>query len=208
MLGNYEKKLPYVMGLSGESTSERQHLKEIVTGLLRDRYFWYVVTLAIFIGIFAYAPEISASIGLGPRPDWELSYYIALYRVIFVLSAAIAAWRYGIKGGLVTTGLLAPIVFSPVILGLREINILLELGLVIVGIMVSFLIGRQGYMQKLLKTTANELQQQTLQLKQEIAERKRAEEEIKVLSLRAIESLVFALEAKDKYTAGHSRQSS
>jgi HD-GYP domain-containing protein (c-di-GMP phosphodiesterase class II) len=58
---------------------------------------------------------------------------------------------------------------------------------------------------QLFKSTS-ELQQQTKQLKLEIAERMKAEKEIRSLSIGAIEALVFALEAKDKYSAGHSRR--
>jgi HD-GYP domain-containing protein (c-di-GMP phosphodiesterase class II) len=61
-------------------------------------------------------------------------------------------------------------------------------------------------MARLLFKSTSELQQQTKQLKLEIAERLKAEKEIRTLSIGAIEALVFALEAKDKYSAGHSRR--
>jgi hypothetical protein len=206
MQGHPEKNLPDIIEVSGELISEKQRSPGHVSKLLHDRYFWYIVVLAVFIGIFSYAPDSITLIGLGPVPDWELPFYVALYRSIFILSIAIAAWRFRTSGGIVTAILLALIIFSPLIFGLRELNIWLELGLIILGILTSLLIGRQGNMQRLLARTAVELQQQTTQLKQEMAERKRAEEEFRVLSLRAIESLVFALEAKDKYSAGHSRR--
>ena len=61
-------------------------------------------------------------------------------------------------------------------------------------------------MARLLFKSTSELRQQAKQLKLEIAERMKAEKELRVLSFGAIESLVFALEAKDKYSAGHSRR--
>lgn len=206
MQGSPPKNRSDILEVSGELISEKQGSPRHLTRLLHDRYFWYIVTLAVFIGIFCYASGITVLIGLGTEPSWALAYYVAAYRSIFILSIAIAAWRFRTSGGIVTAILLALIIFSPLIFGLRKVNIWLELGLTIVGILTSLLIGRQGNMQRLLAKTAVELKQQTTQLKQEIAERKRAEEEFRALSLSAIESLVYALEAKDKYSAGHSRR--
>ena len=122
------------------------------------------------------------------------------------MSAAIAAWRFGIPGGIATCILLAPIIFSPFIFGLRETNIWIDLGLIGFGTLVSLGIGKLGNIQRLLVKTTQELQRQATELRSEITERERIEEEVRTLSLRAIESLVSALEAKDKYTAGHSRR--
>ncbi len=206
MQSNLEKNLPGTIQISRGFVSEEQRLPRRITRLLSDRYFWYIVILAIFLGIFCYAPDITTSIGLGPRPGWEVAFYVALYRGVFVLSVAIAAWRFGILGGIVTSIILALIIFSPLISGLRELNLWIDVGLIIVGILASLLIGRQGKMQRLLAKNADELRQQTIQLKLGMAERKRVEGELRALSTRAIESLVFALEAKDKYFAGHSRR--
>lgn len=202
----YENSSQNVIEVAGELLSNKQHWQKLITGLLCDHYFWYIAILTIFIGIFSYAPDLTAFIGLDPRPGWELDYYVALYRVIFILSAAIAAWRFGIRGGIVTCIILTPIVISPFVFGLRAPNILLEIGLIFFGFAVSFIIGRQGNLQRLLTKTAEELRQQAAQLRLEIAVRMRAEKEIRMRSLAAIESLVIALEAKDKYTAGHSRR--
>lgn len=205
MQGHSKKNMPGIE-VSGKVTPEKQRSPGRITRLLHDSYFWYIVILAVFIAIFSYASEITTLFGLGTEPSWALAYYVAAYRSIFILSIAIAAWRFKTSGGIVTAILLALIIFSPLIFVSRELNIWLELGLVIVGVLVSLLIGRQGNMQRLLARNADELRQQTAELKQEIVERKRAEEEFRVLSLSAIESLVFALEAKDKYSAGHSRR--
>ena len=63
--------------------------------LLRDRFFWYVVILAAFTGIFAYAPEVITLSGIAPRENWELDYYVTLYRFLFLISVTLAAWRFG-----------------------------------------------------------------------------------------------------------------
>ncbi len=174
--------------------------------LLRDRYFWYIFILIIFTGIFTYAPNITALAGTGSPPEWELAFYTAFYRTVFILCAVIASWRFGFVGGIVTTAIITPVLFSPLFFGLRTLNVWLEIGVVLFSIIVCFIIGRQGDMQRQLAKNAADFHHQATQLKLEIAERENTEKELRTLSLHAIESLVFALEAKDKYTAGHSRR--
>lgn len=177
-----------------------------VNQFVSKRYFWYIFALGILLCIFSYAPSILTLFGLGPRPDWELAYYVALYRVVFVLGATIASWRFGTTVGIITCTVFTLLIFSPLVFGLPVRNIWLEIGLFILGILVSLVFGRLGNMQKLLAENARELQTKATTLKIEVAERKKAEKELRTLSLHAIESLVAALEAKDKYTAGHSRR--
>lgn len=62
---------------------EHRHANRKMARLLKDRYFWYVVTFAVFLGIFTYAADIAALSGLAPREDWELTYYVALHRFLF-----------------------------------------------------------------------------------------------------------------------------
>ncbi len=197
---------PGITNIPREDLKEKRKPLFKVTGLLRDRYFWYVVILAGFVTIFSYAPNLIFFIGLESRPNWELAYYIALYRVTFQISVAIAAWKFGISGGMITSITLAPIIFSPFFVGLQDHLFVVDIGVVALGMVVSLIIGRQGNLQRLLAKTAEELIQQADQLRLEIQERMKAEKELRSLSLSAIESLVFALEAKDKYTAGHSRR--
>jgi hypothetical protein len=90
----------------------------------------------------------------------------------------------------------------PFITGLHQGFLLIDVGLVILGLVISAVLGPQGDMARLLFKSTSELQQQTKQLKLEIDERLKAEKEIRTLSIGAIEALVFALEAKDKYSAG------
>ncbi|MBN1368087.1 MAG: HD domain-containing protein, partial [Dehalococcoidales bacterium] len=192
---------------SGDNPSEiLQHLQRN-SNILRDRYFWYVVILAILMGIFCYAPKLAILAGVAPLPDWEYAFFVAGYRTFYILCVTVAAWRLGILNGIITSVVLALVLFSPLLFTPpAAFNTWLELGVVGFSIIVSFVIGRQGKMQKLLTKTAYELQQQAMQLRLEVNERKKAERDLRTLSLRAMESLVFALEAKDKYTAGHSRR--
>ncbi len=197
---------PGIVGIPGEIPKEKQKPRSKIFRLLCDRYFWYVVILAAFITLFSYAPNLISFIGLESRPNWELAYYIALYRVTFQISVAIAGWKYGISGGIITSIALAPIIFSPFFVGLQDHLFVVDIGVVALGMFVSLIIGRQGNLQRLLTKNTQELKQQADQLRLEIQERMKAEKELRSLSLSAIESLVFALEAKDKYTAGHSRR--
>ncbi|MFZ2036958.1 MAG: HD domain-containing protein [Dehalococcoidales bacterium] len=98
------------------------------------------------------------------------------------------------------------VIYLPFFIGLHQGFLLIDVGLVLLGFVISAVLGRQGDMARRLFQSRSDLQLQTEQLKQEIAERLKAEKELRTLSLGAIESLVFALEAKDKYSAGHSRR--
>jgi HD-GYP domain-containing protein (c-di-GMP phosphodiesterase class II) len=144
--------------------------------------------------------------GLTPPQGRESTYYISLYRVLYLLCVAIAAWRFGIKSGAISSLILAVIVLLPSMLGLRTASIILDIRTILLGLVVSWVLGRQGTLQRLLFKSTFELKEQAAQLKMEIAELEKDEKEIRVLSVDAIESLVFALEAKDRYTAGHSRR--
>jgi PAS domain-containing protein len=133
-----------------------------MTGFIKERYFWYLVALATLLGLFTYATNIIDLIGLAPRPDLEFDFYKGLYRTVFIMSAAMAL-----------------IMFSPYVAGMREPNAWIDVGVVVLGILTSWIMGRQGKMQRLLREAAEELQWQTEKLSQEITERKQVEEKIK-----------------------------
>ena len=146
--------------------------------LLRDRFFWYVVILAAFTGIFAYAPEVITLSGIGPRENWELDYYVTLYRFLFLISVTLAAWRFGIKGGLVTCSILGLIILPLFVEKIQQPNTWIDIGVFSAGILFSWLIGRQGEIKRLLEKSTEELQHQAVKLNQEINERKRIEEQL------------------------------
>ena len=158
---------------------ENRRTKRQMARFLKDRYFWYIAAPAVFVGIFTYAPDIAALGGLAPREGWELAYYVALYRFLFLVSVAIAAWRFGVKGGLAACFALGPIILSPFIVSLWGPNAWLEIGIIIAGILFSWLIGRQGKMRRLLEKNTEELRRQAARLSLEITQRKQAEDEIR-----------------------------
>jgi hypothetical protein len=206
MQNQLEKIQPVSDETTGEIKPERQYILGHLNKLLGDRYFWYIVFFTLILVLCSFAPYLTTLIGLKEQLGWESPYYVAAYRTIYLLCVAIAAWRFGIRNGIVTSLILALVVFLPYILDLREGYVLVDVGLVLLGFLVSWVLGRQGDLARLLFKSTAELQKQANQLKLEIAERMKAEKEIRTLSLAAIESLVFALEAKDKYSAGHSRR--
>lgn len=147
--------------------------------LLRDRFFWYVAILAVFTVIFAYAPEVITLSGIAHRENWELDYYLALYRFLFLICVTISAWRFGIKGGLVICFTLGLIILPLIIEKLQQPNIWIDIGVFFAGILFSWQIGRQGEVKRLLEKSTEELQYQAVKLNQEITERKRVEGEIR-----------------------------
>ncbi|MCJ7769107.1 MAG: hypothetical protein MUO92_01330, partial [Dehalococcoidales bacterium] len=119
--------------------------------LLRDRFSWYLVIMVLFTGIFVYTPEIITRSGIAPRENWELDYYVALYRFLFLISVTIAAWRFGIKGGLVTCSTLGLIMLPFFIEKLQQPNTWIDTGVILAGSLLSWLIGRQGEIKRLLE---------------------------------------------------------
>ncbi len=147
--------------------------------LLADRFLWYLVVIVVFIGAFAYASEIKALIGIPTQDNWELDYYTAFKRFLFIMSVGIASWRFGAKGGLVTCSVFGVIILPLIMTRLAEPSIWLDSGILLVGIMISILIGKQGDMKRLLEKNTRELKRKAVEMDREIAERKRVEERIK-----------------------------
>jgi hypothetical protein len=191
---------------TGDLKPERQYILSHLNRFLGDHYLWYIVVFMAFLSIFSFIPFFAGIIGITLPNGWDSLYYMSLYRVIFLLLLAIIAWRFGTGKGLTASLFLAVIMLLPTLTGLRSEGTLLDIGVIFLGFIVCWIIGRQGNMQRLLFKTTFELKEQAQQLKVEIAEREKDEKEIRKLSVGAIESLVYALESKDKYTAGHSRR--
>ena len=206
MIENPPVRVPIDDTVPGETVPENGHFIILLNKLLHDRYFWYSIFLALCMFLCLYAPNIAILNRFSTLKSGEPAVCVALYRTTFILSIAVAAWRFGKTGGIIACFILTPVLFSPFVLGLRTMNIFLEIGVISFGMVISVIMGAQGDLYKLLLRTSAELQQKNMQLELEVVERKRAETEFRTLSLGAIESLVFALEAKDRYTAGHSRR--
>jgi putative nucleotidyltransferase with HDIG domain len=189
-----------------EIQPERQYVLKYLTSLLGIRYQWYLVFFVVVLGLFVFSPYFTALVGLKALLGWQSLYYTSIYRLIYQLCIAIIAWRFGVRKGIIACLVLIVVIYLPFITGLHKGFLLIDVGLVLLGFVISAVLGRQGDMARRLFQSRSDLQLQTEQLKQEITERLKAEKELRTLSLGAIESLVFALEAKDKYSAGHSRR--
>ena len=204
---NQPEKIRPVNGeINEEFQPEKQYVIRYLTKLLGNHFWWYISLFVAFQSIFSFAPYFIHLIGLTPQLGWDSIYYVSLYRLAYVLSVVIVSWRFGIRKGIIASLILALVISLPSILGLRDRAFWLDIGLVLFGFVVSLVLGRQGTLQRLLFKSTLALQQQAQQLKLEIDERLKSERELRMLSFGAIESLVFALEAKDKYSAGHSRR--
>jgi signal transduction histidine kinase len=147
--------------------------------LLKTCCFWYVAIMALLAGIFTHAPQLAALINLPVMGDWQLAFCIAVYRLLFLLSVALAAWRFGVKGGLIVCLIVGPAILSIVVADFLNPGVWIDIAVVAMGIMFSWVIGKQGGMKRALEKTTEALIRQSTMLGSEVIERKRAEEELK-----------------------------
>ena len=148
---------------------------EQFVNMLRDKYFWVIFSLTIVLGFLVYAPYFFHN-----NAFIDMLYNIAFYRTIFLVAVAIAAWKYGIKAGLIACFSLSPVVFSSYIMGIHsEASVYLEMGVMVLGIVISILIGKHVKIQALLDENTKKLRIKTIALSQEISEREKAEEEVR-----------------------------
>ncbi len=152
--------------------------------ILKDRIFWYIVALTGCIAGLAYSANLPTIGSLAPSADWELT-YTNVIRLLFLASVAMATWRFGTKGGVVTY-LTIVIIGIPYMIeatkGVWRPHFLLELGIIAAtGVGFVWLIGRQKEGSRLLEQSAEELRQRAHRLNREIKERKRAEAALREL---------------------------
>jgi PAS domain S-box-containing protein len=165
--------------------------------LVRDHYFWYIAAMAFLAGIFSYAPQLTGLIHFSIQTDWQGTYYLAVYRLLFLLSVLIAAWRFGVKGGLVVCLVIGSVILSSVFVNSRLPNAWTDFGDIALSILLSWLVGKQGEMKQRLEDTAAELRQQSTILKSEIAERKQAEEQYRLVTKYSAD-VIYKLRIKDE----------
>jgi HD superfamily phosphohydrolase YqeK len=206
MQNKSEEKQPVAGENTQEFKPERQYILRYLTKFLGVNFLWFLAFFVVVLGLFVFSPYLGTLIGLKSLWGWSSLYYESVYRFVYQLCIAIIAWRFGLRNGVIACLVLIAVIYLPFITGLHQGFLLIDVGLVILGLVISAVLGPQGDMARLLFKSTSELQQQTKQLKLEIDERLKAEKEIRTLSIGAIEALVFALEAKDKYSAGHSRR--
>jgi PAS domain S-box-containing protein len=149
---------------------------------MRTWYFWSAAALALFAGLSSYAPQWSPLLQHRIQTDWQVDYYVAGYRLLFPLSALIAAWQFGRKGGLIICFIIGPVILSSVFVNSRLPYAWLDIGDIAIGVALSWVVGKQGELKKRLEETTAELIKQSSKLKEEIAERKQAEEKYKLIT--------------------------
>lgn len=147
--------------------------------ILKDRFAWYLAVLLTFTCVFAYSSEYYLLPEIYALERWAPDYYTALYRLLFITSVVITAWRFGVKAGLAACSFLGLVLLPLYIERIGQSNVWIDLGVLLIGIIFSWMTGRQGEIKRLAEKSADDLTCQTAKLNREIAERKRVEEEIR-----------------------------
>ncbi len=124
--------------------SLRGEVTEKMAKLLRDRYFWYTFAFIVLSGILLYTAEESFAGWLPSLGEWHDTFMLFYYS-LSLTGVAIAAWRFGIKGGLATClaiGLvLLPHVVLDVLSPFRPDLVIQLLFVATIAIMLSWLLG-------------------------------------------------------------------
>jgi PAS domain S-box-containing protein len=163
------------------STQITQTNKRKPADLIKDRYFWYLFSLAAIFIVLVYAPLINTLTGLNTNMHDGTIYHIALYRTIFIIISIITTWRYGTRPGVITCILLSPAIYISYAFDIQEeTSIFLDIGVLALAIIFCLLIGKNLDYQKLLQENTQKLQMQSLAMNKEIAERKKAEDEVRI----------------------------
>jgi PAS domain S-box-containing protein len=146
--------------------------------ILKDRYFWLIVIPALLAGAFAYAPHIAPLVRLSNVEGWNPAFFVALYRLFFVVCVALTAWRFGVKWALAFCLLAGPVILGIIIADFSNPSTWLNIGVIAIGTLFSWLIGKQGSLKRLLEQRTKELGRREKKLSLEITGRKKAEEKI------------------------------
>jgi PAS domain S-box-containing protein len=150
--------------------------------LLKDQYFWYSSISIIIAALASFAPQITVSFPAPFHIEPQTVFYTAVYRLFLPIAAIFAAWKSGVRGGLIVCFILSPVVLAGVFINSQFPNILLDFTDIVVGVVLSWMVGRRGEMnEKLIKTTG-ELEEQSSRLKLEVIERKRVEEQYRLIA--------------------------
>jgi len=165
--------------------------------LLKTRYFWYVAVISVLAGLCSYAPQLTALFNHPLQTDWQINYYIAAYRLLFPSAVLFAAWRFGIKGGLTVCLVIGPVILSSVLVNSRLTNVGLDFVDIALGFFLSWMVGKQGEMKRRLEETYGELRQQSTVLESEVAERKRAEEQYRLIAEHSAD-IIYKLTIKEE----------
>jgi PAS domain S-box-containing protein len=164
--------------------------------LITKRYFWYVVVMAFITCTLSYSPQLTTLFRLPAMTDWQIAYYSAAYRLLFPLTVIIAAWQFGVKGGLVVCLVVGPVIISSVLVNSKLPNGLIDFADVAIGFLLNWMVGVQGQLKRRLEATAVELQRQSAALTLEIGERRRAEEEYRLVAENTVD-VIFKFRLSD-----------
>jgi PAS domain S-box-containing protein len=164
--------------------------------ILKDQYFWYTTMAAILACLFAYAPQITANWPALLHTEPQTAYYVAGYRVFLPLAVIFAAWRFGIQGGLFVNVITGVVIITSVFINSKFPNIIIDFADIGLGFVLSWMIGRQGELKSRLEETTMELKNNSIKLISEIAERKRAEEQYKLIADHTAD-IIYKMSLKD-----------
>jgi len=164
--------------------------------LLKNQYFWYAAIAAFFACAFSFAPQFTSLMGLSNQMDGRVAYYTAAYRLLFPLSVLLGAWRFKVRGGLLICVIAGPVILSGVFINSQFPNILIDLGDITLGFWLAWVIGRQGELKQHLVENTAELSKKAAALKQEITERKRLEEQYRIVAEHSAD-VIYKMSIKD-----------
>ena len=134
----------------GQLLSRDLPLKSRPTVFWRERYSWYVVALVVLVAFFTYADDITHPGGTAALESWP-AYFTALQRFLFLVAIAIATWRFGVRAGLIIGAILGAITLSPFLNRPWQPDAWLDVAVIAIGVLFSWLIGRQRRMEELLQ---------------------------------------------------------
>jgi PAS domain S-box-containing protein len=150
--------------------------------VLKNQYFWYIVAMALVACLCAYAPQIMTAFFDVVRTNNHTVFFTAGYRLLFPLAAVLAAWRFKVRGGFIFCVVVGIVILSGIFLNNKYPSLILDLGDVALTFLLAWLVGWQGELKHRLVEAASELEKNTLTLNSEITERKRAEEQYKLIA--------------------------
>ena len=118
---------------------------------------------------------------------------------MFPLVGMLAAWRFGTKGGFIVCFFTGVVILSGVFINSRFPNLILDIGDIALGTVLCWLVGRQGELKLRLMETATELENNSLKLRSEVNERKRAEEQYKLIADHTADIIYKASIKEEKF---------
>ena len=190
---NMERKVREGDAAEGASPTavRRPHAFLALSRAFRSRSFRAVTIMSLFVTLLCYAPELFALFHFPAGQAIDPIYYAAAYRLLFPMTAAIAGWRFGVKGGLLVCIGVGPVILSHVAAGFTAGPASIDLAVICVGFVFGCVVGRQGEVKRMLEDQAKELRKRSEALAQETAERRHMEAQLAMTDrLASISELV------------------